>query len=122
MEARPIAEITTNFVLGVFIIYPGLTKNSLIGKRKKAAWKRVRLVTSVLVSSVCQRRDEIACGLSLRDWLRSLWFFAYSVQGGPGQPFPGFLSQLGGAMKRELFLDAHLACPNRFDAYIQFTR
>ena len=29
--------MTTNFVLGDFIIQPGLTENSLIGKRKRAA-------------------------------------------------------------------------------------
>jgi len=45
IDTREIAEMTTNFVLGDFIIYPGLTENSLIGKRKKpiatlrvAAW------------------------------------------------------------------------------------
>jgi len=37
MEARPIAEITTNFVLGDFIIHAGLTENIPIGKRKRAA-------------------------------------------------------------------------------------
>jgi len=37
MKSKEIAEMTTNFVLGNFIIYPGLTENSLIGKRKRAA-------------------------------------------------------------------------------------
>jgi hypothetical protein len=59
MEARPIAEMTTNFVLGDFIIYPGLTENRLIGKRKKpiatlrvAAWilKRRQLLDESAVA------------------------------------------------------------------------
>ena len=65
---------------------------------------------------------------SLRDqpnarsiWLRGFWFFAYSVQGGPGQPFPSFLSQFGGATQRQLLFDAHLVRLNGFDADIQFT-
>ena len=37
MEARPIAEMTMDFVLGDFIIHAGLTENILIGKRKRAA-------------------------------------------------------------------------------------
>jgi hypothetical protein len=37
MKSKEIAEMTTNFVLGDFIIYPGWTENSLIGKRKRAA-------------------------------------------------------------------------------------
>ena len=37
MEARPIAEMTTNLILGDFIIHAGLTENRLIGKRKRAA-------------------------------------------------------------------------------------
>jgi len=55
-------------------------------------------------------------------WLRGFWFFAYSVQGRPGQPFPSFLSQLSGATQRELLLNAHLVRLNGFDTDIQFTR
>jgi hypothetical protein len=36
MEARAIAEMTMNLILGDFII-SGLTENSLIGKRKRAS-------------------------------------------------------------------------------------
>ena len=44
------------------------------------------------------------------------------VDGRSSEPIPGFLPQLGGTTQRELLLDAHLVCLNRFDAYIQFTR
>src|SRR5262245_45187810 len=54
--------------------------------------------------------------------LCSFWIFAYSVQGRPGQPFPGFLSQLGGIAQPELLFHAHLMGLNRLDAYIQLTR
>ena len=48
--------------------------------------------------------------------------FAYSVHGRLSQPVPSFLSQLGGAMQRELLFHAHLMCLNRFNAYMQFSR
>ena len=48
--------------------------------------------------------------------------FPYPVHGRLSQPFPRFLSQLGGGMQRELLLHAHLVCLNRFDAYMQFSR
>src|SRR2546430_17527777 len=47
--------------------------------------------------------------------------FAYSVHGRLSQPFPSFLSQLSGAMQRELLLHAHLMCLNRLNAYMQFS-
>lgn len=37
MKSKEIAEMTTNFTLGDFMIYPGLTESTLIGKRKSAA-------------------------------------------------------------------------------------
>ena len=48
--------------------------------------------------------------------------FAYSVHGRLSQPFPSFLSQLGGGMQSEFLFHAHLMCLNRFDAYMAAIR
>ena len=59
---------------------------------------------------------------AIRFALFRIRIFAYPVHGRLSQPFPSFLSQLGGAMQRELLLHAHLMCLNRFNAYMQFSR
>ena len=66
-------------------------------------------------SGLLQRKRAIVCLFRFR-------IFAYSVHGRLSQPFPSFLSQLGGGMQRELLLHAHLMCLNRFNAYMQFSR
>jgi hypothetical protein len=59
MKSKEIAEMTTNFILGNFIIYPGLTKNSLISKRKRAA----RPTTSAAL-----KRSEFNSSLDESPW------------------------------------------------------
>src|SRR5438132_14073215 len=96
-----------------------------IGARNETPWIVLLRVSNedyrISVASGADRgslRDQPnACSV----WLRGFWFFAYSVQGGPGQPFPSFLSQFGRATQRELLFDAHLVRLNGFDTDIQFT-
>jgi hypothetical protein len=56
MKSKEIAEMTTNFTLGDFMIYPGLTGNSLIGKRKSAARDHSSYVLAKLQSLITPAR------------------------------------------------------------------